>query len=229
MASRGNRGGAGDRVLESRHVIGLFMLMLVFSGVFFALGYVMGRNQYDGQVRAAANPRATPDYVAPPKSEISPKRSKNASATPVSTPAAASDDNEQPSSDWGFYNAGKGAPDDRLKPTASTIQPSNSSSIASATASSKTASHAANAPPKSTNAMQAPAGAYTLQVAALRKEADAHAVASSLLKKKFPAFVVSPTSDKYFHVQVGPYSDSKSAEAAKKGLENAGFKAIVKH
>ena len=59
--------------------------------------------------------------------------------------------------------------------------------------------------------------------------ADAHAVAASLLKKKFPAFVVSPTSDKYFHVQVGPYSDSKSAEAAKKGLESAGFKAIVKH
>ena len=52
--------------------------------------------------------------------------------------------------------------------------------------------------------------------------ADAQAVAASLLKKKFPAFVISPTSDKYFHVQVGPYSDPKSAEAAKKGLENAG-------
>ena len=45
-------------MLESRHVIGLFLLMLVFSGVFFALGYVMGRNQYDGQVRAESTPRA---------------------------------------------------------------------------------------------------------------------------------------------------------------------------
>jgi len=27
-------------VLESRHVIGLFMLMLLFSGVFFTLGYL---------------------------------------------------------------------------------------------------------------------------------------------------------------------------------------------
>jgi cell division septation protein DedD len=87
----------------------------------------------------------------------------------------------------------------------------------------------ANVSSKSATSAQTPAGTYTLQVAALRKEADAHAVAASLLKKKFPAFVVSPTTDKYFHVQVGPYSDSKSAEAAKKGLENAGFKAIVKH
>jgi len=42
-------------VLESRHVIGLFMLMLLFSGVFFTLGYVMGRNEYDGSVRAATD------------------------------------------------------------------------------------------------------------------------------------------------------------------------------
>src|ERR1700692_4276296 len=117
MASRGNRGGAGERVLESRHVIGLFMLMLVFSGVFFALGYVMGRNPSERQVRAAGNPRPTPDYVVPPKSETSPKRSKNSASTPISTPAASSGEHEQPSSDWGFYNAGKVAPDDRLKPS----------------------------------------------------------------------------------------------------------------
>src|SRR5271168_4069045 len=108
MASRGKRGSAGERVLEGRHVIGLFMLMLVFSGVFFALGYVMGRNQYDGQVRAASNPRATPDPVGSPRQDVAPKRSKNA----VSTTDPPSDENSQPSSDWGFYNAGKVATDD---------------------------------------------------------------------------------------------------------------------
>src|ERR1700738_4190106 len=117
MASRGNRGGAGDRVRESRHVIGLFMLMLLFSGVFFALGYVMGRNQYDGQVRAASNPRPTPDDVAPAKSETPLQRPKNSAPARIPPPPAAADENEQPSSDWGFYNAGKVAPDDRLKPS----------------------------------------------------------------------------------------------------------------
>ena len=33
--------------------------MLLFSGVFFTLGYVMGRNQYDMQVRAAIRTKAS--------------------------------------------------------------------------------------------------------------------------------------------------------------------------
>src|SRR5215469_14489949 len=124
MAIRGNRGGGGDRVLESRHVIGLFMLMLVFSGVFFALGYVMGRNQYDGQVRAASNPRAAADPVAAYKPDVPPKRSKE----PASAADPSSNVNSQPSSDWGFYNASKTAPDDRLKSTATSSASSSSAS-----------------------------------------------------------------------------------------------------
>jgi septal ring-binding cell division protein DamX len=227
MASHGNRGGAGERVLESKHVIGLFMLMLVFSGVFFALGYVMGHNQYDGQVRAASNPRATPDPVVAPKSELAPKRSSSA-AKPSPPPAQepSSDVNSQPDSDWGFYNAGKSAPDDTLKPTSSAAQPS----AVNAVSSSKTSSRPSNISAKSPSVQQtAPSPGYTVQVAALRREVDAHSVALTLQKKKFPAFVSAPQSDKYFHVQVGPYPDQKSAESAKKGLESAGFKAIVKH
>ena len=86
MASGGKRGNAGERVLEGRHVIGLFMLMLLFSGVFFTLGYVMGRNQYDGQVRAATNPRGGfGDTTVQPKPEFTPKPSnKKPAAAPVS-------------------------------------------------------------------------------------------------------------------------------------------------
>jgi cell division septation protein DedD len=72
-------------------------------------------------------------------------------------------------------------------------------------------------------------GSYLLQVAALKKEADALDLARQLQKKKFPAFVLSPQGDKYYRVQVGPYADAKTADTAKKGLEGAGFKAIVKH
>ena len=220
MASRGNRSGAGERVLESKHVIGLFMLMLVFSGVFFALGYVMGRNQYDGQVRAASNPRAAADPVAAYKPDVAPKRAKE--PAPAADPS--SDVNSQPSSDWGFYNAAKTAPDDRLKPAPSTSgAPAPMPAVANGKSSAKTANVSSKSP-----ASQQLAG-YTLQVAALRRESDAHAVAVTLQKKKFPAFVAAPQSDKYYHVQVGPYPDQKSAEAAKKGLETAGFKAIVKH
>src|SRR5215467_13704789 len=93
MAIRGNRGGGGDRVLESRHVIGLFLLMLVFSGVFFALGYVMGRNQYDGQVRAESNPRATPDPVFQSKNDLAARRQKNSQSAPNSANSSSSTSN----------------------------------------------------------------------------------------------------------------------------------------
>jgi cell division septation protein DedD len=219
MASGGKRGG-GERVLESRHVIGLFMLMLLFSGVFFTLGYVMGRNQYDSQVRTAANPRMPSDVAAAPKSSAAAKRGKTSdfSDPPADTPTA-------PNSDWEFYNAGKPkTTEDHLKPVAPapravTTAAKGAASPKSANASSKT----------SLNAPLIPGGAYTLQVAALTKEGDALALATSLQKRKFPAFVLSPQMDKYYRVQVGPYADQKAAEAAKKGLEGAGFKAIVKH
>ena len=43
MAGNGKRGGA-DRVLESRHLVGLFLGVVLLCGVFFTLGYVMGHD-----------------------------------------------------------------------------------------------------------------------------------------------------------------------------------------
>ena len=74
-----------------------------------------------------------------------------------------------------------------------------------------------------------PKGSYLLQVAAVRSEADAVSLAGELRKIKFPAFVQTPQGDKYFRVQVGPYSEQRAMQNAKKGLEASGFKAIIKH
>src|SRR6202795_2446686 len=118
MASGGKRGGAGERVLESRHVIGLFMLMLLFSGVFFTLGYVMGRNQYDGQVRAATTLRDLPDSTVLPKPEVTPKPSNRKSARAPQSDAVA-----PANSDWEFYHAGdSNKTDDHLKPASNPSQ-----------------------------------------------------------------------------------------------------------
>src|ERR1700681_1135075 len=53
MASREKKNG-GDFVLESRHLVGLFMLLVVIFGVVFTLGYLLGRSQYDTRLTAAA-------------------------------------------------------------------------------------------------------------------------------------------------------------------------------
>jgi DedD protein len=218
MASGGKR-GAGERVLEGRHVIGLFMLMLLFSGIFFTLGYVMGRNQYDGQVRAATAPRSEVDAVVANPTGSGSKRPSNAQAPP---------DAATPSSEWESYGADKQKEkDDHLRPVppaaaSSTPKPAQQNNgngkVATPASDSSRATQFSNA-----------SGGYILQVTALRRESDALDLAKRLQRKKFPAFVLSPQGNKYYRVQVGPYADKKSAEAAKKGLEGAGFRAIVKH
>jgi len=217
----------GERVLESRHVIGLFMLMLVFSGLFFTLGFVMGRSQTDNPVHAATDFFNKPEKPVLPKAETSAKHTSNPALVQPATDTAA-----PPNSDWEFYHAGDSKkPEDRLKPAASAPVPAVAAGRKTTPALVKTSTppKAAGNSTRSTTAPLIPGGAYTLQVAALTKEADALELATRLQKKKFPAFVLSPRADKYYRVQVGPYTDSKSADAARKGLEGAGFKAIVKH
>lgn len=207
-------------MLEGRHVIGLFVLMLLFSGVFFTLGYVMGRNQYDGQVRAAASPHGSAGAFVGGKSDAKSKdaASDEHSSTPSDAAAA-------PYPEWEFYHAGEaGKSNDRLKPAESAPK--------SVAVSEKSGAPGRPAPvvakKSSLNAPLIPGGATVLQVAALTKESDALELAQTLQKKKFPAFVLTPGADKFYRVQVGPFADQKAAGAAKKGLENAGFKAIVK-
>ena len=216
-------------MLESKHVIGLFLLMLVFSGVFFSLGYVMARNQYDGHAENNGMGRGGPAPSARP--DVAPKK--------AAAPAAESGDSDPataPSSDspWKFEENSKAAakaeprlePVPKAQPTPPPAKPVNAKSVPPP-----------SAPPPLTTGTKSvvgsplmPNGAFLLQVAALAKQDDALALAGSLQKKHFAAYVQTPQKDKFYRVQVGPFKDQKSADAAKKGLESAGFKAFyVKH
>jgi cell division septation protein DedD len=229
MAFGGKR-GAGERVLESKHVIGLFLLMLLFSAVFFTLGYVMGRNQYDGQVRSAANGGGKEPLYMP--QEPTPKKTvEQPTVSGVSDPATTSSN-----PDWEFYGNNKPANSEpRLDSRSKTPPVTAPSKAVNARATSKAGPEAVPpAPVKSSKAVSSgpaiPNGAAVLQVAALLRQEDALAIANTLQKKHFAAFVQPPQKDKYYRVQVGPFKDQKAAEAAKKGLEGEGFKAFyVKH
>jgi cell division septation protein DedD len=230
MANGGKR-GAGERVLESKHVIGLFLLMLLFSAVFFTLGYVMGRNQYDGQARAAANGGGKePLYM--PKEPTPKKTVQQPPASGESDPATTSSN-----PDWEFYGNNKPAKSEpRLdEPAPKTPPVTTPSKAVNARATAKAGPEAVPPAPVRTSktvssAPSIPNGAAVLQVAALLRQDDALAIANTLQKKHFAAFVQPPQKDKYYRVQVGPFKDQKAAEAAKKGLEGEGFKAFyVKH
>jgi cell division septation protein DedD len=183
----------------------------------------MGRNQYDGQVRAAT------DGIAAAVSEAAGANRK----PPVSKQAVAptpepDSDSATPgsSSGWDFYEANKPAKGEPRLDAAPTTSSKPMNLPSAPTSASPTTT------PKNDRAGSAmiPNGAFVIQVAALRRQDDALAIASSLQHKHYLAYVQPPKADKFYRVQVGPFKDQKTADTAKKGLESEGFKAFyTKH
>ena len=209
-------------MLESRHLVGLFMLLVVIFGVVFTLGYLLGRSQYDGQLRAAVGKINDAAEAA-----TSPAKPSVPSAAKSGSPAAV------PSSDLDFYHtADNDKPDDHLQPKTQTAAAYSPAPLAeppkpSAPKSVERITAVASKGP-SLNAPLIPKGAIMLQVAALQREGDALALAQALQQAKFPAFVINPGADKFYRVQVGPYADDKAASKARASLEAKGFKSILK-
>jgi cell division septation protein DedD len=214
MASREKKSG-GDFVLESRHLVGLFLLLVVIFGVVFTLGYLLGRSQYDSRLRAAIG---KPPEADPPTAASAPK----SKGKPESEDAAPS----KTGSDWDFYHSAEPkAVEDHLQPVKKTV------AAAQPPAPKPAAAPKPVAPPKTSSPAGVPLvaeGAIMLQVAAVQRESDALALAQALQQKKFPAFVITPGTDKYYRVQVGPYADVQSAAMARHDLEAKGFKSIIK-
>ena len=210
----------GERVLESRHLIALFLGVVLLCCVFFTLGYVMGKTQYVNSPVEAAS------LASAPKSSTA-SGAKASANQPAASP------------EWDFYT--------EKKNTDVPLQPSHSSAPASSAApasesdaspapgnpkpvSSKSAPERSNSapPPARFRAPRMSRNAIVLQVAALRHESDALALADVLQQKGFPAFVITPSSDSFYRVQVGPFHTQAVGDKAKQSLEREGFKAIYR-
>jgi len=190
---------------------------VLLCGVFFTLGYVMGRTQFSGSVHAADPvPKYSPTLTTPAKPTV-----KEAPA-----PASAM----KPAAEPCWADCGSKTPD------RTEVEPSPAKSAAPVA--SKSSKSSTPAPPtakpvvvKEPARFQAPAmnkNSIVLQVAATKQQRDALDMADILQKKKFPSFVANSPADAFYHVQVGPYPDMASAESAKRALEQLGFKSIIK-
>jgi len=74
-----------------------------------------------------------------------------------------------------------------------------------------------------------PAGSgYFVQVAAVSKQDDADALVEALKARQYSAFILKPSPDKLFHVQIGPFGDPKDAESMRAKLMSDGYNPILK-
>ena len=211
--------GGGERVLESRHLVGLFLGVVLLCGVFFTLGYVMGRTQYAPPVSANGPAgRDTIQDLAPRTPAPATAANTSPAATPDTGPAAVD-------TKWDFDDKHQNVlePKPAVKNVKATSGNSKPASGSTGGGSVDAKEIKRFAPPTIKR------GAAVLQLAAVSKETDAFMLAETLRQKGFYSFVVMPAAgDSLYRVQVGPYADVPAAEKAKDQLDHAGFKAIIK-
>jgi|ERR1700733_1085154 DedD protein len=183
----------------------LFFGLVGVCALFFGLGYSLGRKSEPAITTASA--AASPQIV--------PGTTKASSGSPATAPMT-------------FYKSVE------QKDANPQLTPAVDAKTEPATAPTAAATNVAPAPTPaagssdSTATLPATPG-YLVQVAAVSKQEDGDALVDALKKKDYPAFVATPVpADKLFHVQVGPFSDIKDAEAMRTRLIADGYSPILK-
>ena len=189
--------------LGTGRMLAIFFTFVLICAFFFSIGFSLGR-----RTTIAGASSLVMAHAGTPASIVRPSAARNDAPQPAPQ-----------SGDFSFYKAvGEKNADSALAP-----QDSKASAAAPSTAGepSKAATDAATAAP--------PSNGYYVQVAAVSRQEDAEALVEALKKKQYPAFSANnPATDKFYHVQVGPYTDMKEAEAMRARLIGDGYNPIVK-
>ena len=178
----------------------LFFGLVGICAMFFALGYSLGRKSEPAITSASA--AASPQLV--------PGTTKASSGSPASPSMSFYKSVEQKDANAELTPAADAKPDTAAAPADAAV----------------TSAPAANAADPTTTL---PTSAYLVQVAAVSKQEDGDALVDALKRKQYPAFIAVPIpADKLYHVQVGPFSDIKDAEAMRARLIADGYSPILK-
>ena len=239
-----------DITIGPGKLLGLFFMLVAICGVFFAIGYSLGKTSAREQAINDKTPLSA-SLGAPSVGDSRAPKPSAAVPTKNQSDAAASQDQgaKQKEPDLTFFNSVKRS--DRGKqdvPETATAAPprqalpkAEEQAMSKAAASSQTTAGVpttdANAPLKTTAKTDTKAvvattagGAFVVQIAAVTREEDAAALAGALRKKNYSVFVVNNPAvhDKFYHVQVGPFTTMQDAEAVKVKLTGEGYNPIVK-
>lgn len=217
--------GQYELVLENRQLVFIFFGAALLCGVFFALGFLIGRDQGDLRWRSASG-----KLEGIESSQASVKTSPKKNDTGAEPPITKTADQDAISKELSFYKTVEGKSKEaeyKVNPVGGARSADKSSGVP------KAATPAAAVKIVTTTPATQPAGATIIfQVAALSKSVDAEALVRKLKAKGFQAFFVSPPpdagADKLYRVQVGPFSEAATAEQVKSKLLTEGYQPLIR-
>jgi cell division septation protein DedD len=187
-------------VLSTGKLLGIFFALAIVCGVFFTMGYLLGKSTTVGG------------------------RTEIAGAVPVGGSAAGKPTAGNKTPETITQTCPPGSPNCAPIP-ASNDSTKNANQPASAQPPAAASSDQSSA---GTDIKTGAGGSFMVQVAAVSKQEDADILKTALQKKQYPAFIANSPGDPLFHVQVGPFSDKKDADAMRTRLAAEGYNPIVK-
>jgi hypothetical protein len=204
-----NDEGEFELILGNRQLISVFVIVVALLGVFFSMGYIVGRNSsVAGAPEVARADKSNSDTHAADSAPDSPSSGEssdasNPSATaPDDSPPSSTQPEKPPAAPAAAQHAPAPAPEPKPKPFP--------------------AREAAPPPERAPLTGQVGVGQYWQVVATSRP--DAEIIAEALGKKGFHAVLAPAPKDGVFRVLVGPLGDAPAQAQTRTNLEAAGFK-----
>ena len=197
-----------ELVLDNRRLIIAFIVLILFCGCFFVLGFVEGKRQgFQVGSLTAAESAVKPVPVEPPESE-------NPATAADSETSAVQEDAEKQQLNW-YKNVSGQEQKNEITPPPAKPAPA-------ATPKKETAKPAISTKPA------APVS-YTVQVGAFRQRQQAEVKAKLLRSKGFDCGIEVPqSSEALYLLKVGRFKSRADAVAMQLRLKKSGFSSFIK-
>lgn len=204
-----NDEGEFELVLGNRQLISVFVIVVILLGVFFSMGYIVGRNSSPAPAVTARDQTPTPDQAADSSNAAPSSAASNEASTPSASDSSATPpaDSAPPVATKPAQSAPPPAPEPRkeIRSKPSPVPPQL-----------RPAEHTADA------GREPASGDYWQVVATAR--GDAEIIAEALGKKGFHVVLAPAPKGNIFRVLVGPLPDAPTQAQTRTSLESAGFK-----
>jgi DedD protein len=197
--------------LSTGKLLGIFFALAIVCGVFFTMGYLLGKSTSAGGRTEIVSTVPTGSSAGKPFAGNKTPETTTQTGPPGSpncAPAGTSADAGSTSKNSGQQSSASQASG---QPASGGKSPDQSSGQSTGT-----------------EVKNGAGSSFMVQVAAVSKQEDAEILITALRKKQYPVFIANSAGDPLFHVQVGPFSEKKDAEAMRVRLAGDGYNAIVK-
>jgi len=223
-----NEEGEFELVLGNKQLLSVFFILVVLLGVFFTMGYIVGRNNPSNEAVNLAAARKPSDLAGVRPKEVDAQGQQMSEPKVVESPRA-EPKKQEPSK----VDPPKAEPVKVEPPKAASVKPDEKKAEAKKKEEKKEVPKPKEVPPPppvnpAAGGVSKPVPGSYLQVAAIDMK-GATIMVDSLRKKSFSALVMEGPSDKseIFRVVVGPFASSEEMARTRTRLEEIGMKGAM--